>query len=519
MSVRVAALDQGAGWFGADEGWERPRPPVGRTDLVIAVAFAAVGLFSLEMVRSVGLLDDAPFPWWVHWIATVTGAALLVGRRRWPLTVGSVAATHMVVVGVAMPVIMTQFTLQAIYFFAVMSAVAWAPDRRWMTVVVAVIVLVMFVWIALQFLLGSTLQDVLDRAGDGEQPGVVGPIPAAVLLTLVVNVVYFGGAMVAGRASWRTARQTALLTDQAATITEQGDLLRTRAVTEERLRIARELHDVVAHHVSVIGIQAAAARRVMDSDPAAAGSALGGIESSSREAVDSMRGLLGTLREVGRDEPDDAEAPDRAPQPGVRDLPGVIDAAQTPSRRVEFEVVESPSGAAGRLPAAMAHTVYRTVQEALANVERHSTATRVSVVVRVAHGPGGHVEVEVVDDGRPRSASSGSGLGQLGIRERVASHRGEVEIGPRRTGGYRVRVRLPLASAPGAMSSAPPAHPGRSAGPEPAAAGSVGANPADRGSATTEHVGTDPANPADRGSATTVPVEGGAEPAEAEAHR
>ncbi|MGL5817652.1 MAG: sensor histidine kinase [Phycicoccus sp.] len=461
MSVRVAALDRVAGWFGADEGWERRRPPVGRTDVVIALAFAVVGLFSLEMVRSIGLIDDAPFPWWVHWIATGTGAALLVGRRRWPLTVGAVAATHMVVVGVTMPVIMTQFTLQVVYFFAVMSAVAWAADRRWMTVVIAVIVLVMFVWIALQFLLGSVLQDILDRADDGNQPGFLRPIPAAVLLTVVINVIYFGGAVVAGRASWRSARQTALLTDQAATITEQGDLLRTRAVTEERLRIARELHDVVAHHVSVIGIQAAAARRVMNSDPAAAGAALGSIESSSREAVDSMRGLLGTLREVGQDQPDDADGPDRAPQPGVRDLPAVIDAAQTPSRRVDFDVVESPPGAASRLPAAMAHTVYRTVQEALANVERHSTATRVSVVVRVTQGSGGFAEVEVVDDGRPRPASSGSGLGQLGIRERVASHRGEVEIGPRRTGGYRVRVRLPWASTPRSASSEPSAAPDR----------------------------------------------------------
>ncbi|MGL5864871.1 MAG: sensor histidine kinase [Dermatophilaceae bacterium] len=455
MSARMATLDRVAGWFGANEGWERPRLAVGRSDVLTAVAFAGVGLFSLEMVRSVGALDDVPYPWWVHWIATVTGAALLIGRRRWPLTVAAAAAAHMLLVGVTMHIIMGQFTLQAVYFFAVMSAVAWASDRRWMTVVVAGIVVVMFVWIALQFLVGNVVQDILDEAGTSERSGVVGPVPAAVLLTVVINVIYFGGAVLAGRSSWRSARQTALLTAQAETITEQSELLRARAVTEERVRIARELHDVVAHHVSVIGIQAAAARRVMASDPAATGAALGGIESSSREAVTAMRGLLGTLREVGRGQPDDADAPDRAPQPGVRDLPAVVAAAQTHARRVDFEVVESHSGAAGRLPAAMAHTVYRTVQEALANVERHSTATRVSVVVRVAHGPRGFAEVEVVDDGRPRPASSGSGLGQLGIRERVASHRGEAEIGPRRTGGYRVRVRLPWASTPGLTSAEP----------------------------------------------------------------
>jgi signal transduction histidine kinase len=489
------AFDRVAAWFGADEDWERPRPPIGRADVVIAAALALVGLFALEMVRGVGLLEDAPFPWWVHWLATVTGALLLVGRRRWPLTVGVVAATHMFVVGVTMPVIMGQFVLQIIYFFAVMSAVAWASDRRWMTVVVAVVILAMFVWIALQFLIGSVVQDILDETGRGERYGVVPPVPAAVLLTVVVNVIYFGGAVLAGRTSWRTAHQTALLTRQAATITEQGDLLRARAVTEERLRIARELHDVVAHHVSVIGIQAAAARRVIDRDHAAAGAALGGIESSSREAVESMRGLLGTLREVGRRRPDGDDVPHRAPQPGVGDLPAVVEAAQTPSRTVEFEVVESPHGAAARLPAAMAHTLYRTVQEALVNVERHSTATRVSVVVRAAEGAHGFAEVEVVDDGRPRPASSGSGLGQLGIRERVASHRGEVDIGPRRTVGYRVRVRLPWVSVPPPASPEPRTGADEPSGAEPSGAGAeepahIGGSADTAGSAGVERVAT-----------------------------
>ncbi len=433
-------------WFGVDDPWDRPAPPVGRSDLVLAAAMAVFGLFTLELVRSVGALEEVTYPWGVQWVAVATGAALLVGRRRWPLTVASLAALHMLVVGLAMPMVMGQFTLQVIYFVAIMSGVAWARDRRWMVVVIGIIVVVMFTWIALQFVVGTAVQDIIDDTDGGTRYGVIGPVPAAVLVTVLINVVYFGGALITGRNLWSGARQTALLTEQAETITEQADALRTRAVTEERLRIARELHDVVAHHVSVIGIQAAAARRVMGRDPEAAGRALEGIEGSSREAVSSMRGLLGTLREVERTRSDRVEA-DRAPQPTLADLPALVDSFTTPNRHAAFDLVESEPGVAQALPAALAHSIHRTVQEALTNVEKHSTAARVSVVLRLETGTDGFAEVEVVDDGRPRPGTSGSGLGQLGIRERAASHRGTVEVGPRPTGGYRVRVRFPWADA------------------------------------------------------------------------
>ncbi|WP_404351493.1 histidine kinase [Phycicoccus jejuensis] len=443
-----------AGWFGADETWQRPRPPVGRADVAWAVAIGVFGLVALELVRSVGVLRETGAPWWVQWLAVATGAGLLVGRRRWPVTVAALAAVHMIVVGVTMPMVMGQFTMQVIYFVALMSGVAWARDRRWMLVVVGVIVVVMFMWIALQFALGNAAQDYVDEATAGERYGVLGQIPAAVLLTLVINVVYFGGAVVIGQLQWRSARDRAVLERQAATITAQTEALRQRAVTEERLRIARELHDVVAHHVSVIGIQAAAARRVMDRDPEATRTALAGIEGSSREAVTSMRGLLGTLREVERPgaASDDA-GPGRAPQPGLAQLPDLVAACSTPGRRVALDVVEARPGAASRLGTPLAHSIHRTVQEALTNVEKHSTATRVSVVVRL-DDVAGFAEVEVVDDGRPRAGTSGSGLGQLGIRERTASHRGTVEIGPRPTGGYRVRARYPWReAAPGVPDS------------------------------------------------------------------
>ena len=441
-----------AGWFGVDDPWQRPRPPVGRRDVVTAAAIGLFGLVALELVRSVGVLEEVDQPWWVQWVAVVTGAALLVSRRRWPLVVAGAAALHMLLVGLTMPMVMSQVTLQVVYFIAFMSAVAWARDRRWMLVVVGIIVVVMFAWIALQFAVGNAVQHLVDEGSASARPGVVAPIPAAVLLTLVINVVYFGGAIVIGQMQWRSARDHALLGAQAETISAQADELRTRAVTEERLRIARELHDVVAHHVSVIGIQAAAARRVMDRDPGATRAALEGIEGSSREAVSSMRGLLGTLRDV---EPADGPAlVSRSPQPGLGELPALVEACATPGRRVSLDVVEVSPGTATRLGGPLAHSIHRTVQEALTNVEKHSTAGRVSVVVRL-DDTAGYAEVEVVDDGRPRPGTSGTGLGQLGIRERAASHRGTVELGPRRTGGYRVRVRYPWVGA----TAEEPTHP------------------------------------------------------------
>jgi signal transduction histidine kinase len=110
-----------------------------------------------------------------------------------------------------------------------------------------------------------------------------------------------------------------------------------------------------------------------------------------------------------------------------------------------YSLVESTPGAAARLAAPVGLSLYRIAQEALANVARHSTAPAANVTLRVDEGAARpHAEIEILDDGRPRHGTLGSGLGQLGIRERAASHRGEVEIGPRATGGYRVRVRIPL---------------------------------------------------------------------------
>lgn len=426
--------------FGVDDPWERPRPPVERSDVVTALVVALIGLVSLELVRTFGAFDDITAPVWVQRVAVASGAVLLIGRRRWPLTVALLAAGHMIVVGVAMPMVMGQFTLQATYFVALLSAVAWARDRKAMVLTVGVIVVVMFGWLAQQYAFGTAIQEVIDSTEDVRSRGPIGPIPASILLTVIINMIFFGGAIWGGQVLWRNARTKAQLSEQAHTIAAQSEELRDQAITEERLRIARELHDVVAHHVSVIGVHAAAARRVLDRNPTAATEALGTIESSSREAVTSMRGLLGTLRGIGSvaDQQDSRE-----PEPSLDQVPDLVHRHGSATREATFDLVESREGAARRIPPPIAHSIYRTVQEALTNVAKHSTATRVTVTVRVEDDR--YAEVEVVDNGRPRGdAGLGSGLGQLGIRERAASHRAQVDIGPRTSGGYRVRVRYPL---------------------------------------------------------------------------
>lgn len=440
-SLRQRVLDAA----GVDDAWERPRPEIGRQDVMLAATIGVLGLLSLELVRSSGGLDRTDAPVWAQWLVALSGAALLLGRRRWPLVVAILAAGHMFVAGVAMPQVMGQLASQIVYFVAILSGVAWARDRKAMLVVVGSIIGFMFAWLCWQFVVGSAVQDWYDDL-ERTREGVFAPIPAAIGLTMLINGVYFGGAVAGGLVSWRSARQRDHLAGQAATIARQAERLREQAVMDERLRIARELHDVVAHHVSAMGIQAGAARRVLDRDADAARQALGHVEEASRDAVTQMRRLLGTLREGegGASQPRTTEA-------GVDDLPGLVAEGSGDGVSVSLDVVESPEGAASRLPRGIGLAVYRTVQEALTNVRRHSSADAVSVVVRVDETRSApYAEVEVVDNGRPRAGTSGSGLGQLGIRERAATHDGRVEIGPRVVGGYRVRVRYPLGPASGA---------------------------------------------------------------------
>ena len=438
-----------AKFFGlGDDEIRVPGPASARVDVLLAVVLFLLSALGLELARSAGGTISA-HPIWAEYLALVAMAAPIAARRRWPLSVAVATSLAFFVVGVTMPDIAIQFSVQVLYFFALFSAMAWARSRRQAVVVMGGVLLLMFGWLAWQFSIGNGIDQINAARGAGPRPeGVFSPIAAALTYTFLINIIYFGGATLGGQAAWRAGRQRAHLAEQTERLRAQAGDLREHAVVKERLRIARELHDAVAHHVSVMGIQAGAARKVLARDPAAASTALACVEGSSREAVTEMRALLGTLRQGAPDGAGGSSS--RAPRPGVEAIGQLVEQLEGPDLTVRYSVVKDGPGALDRVSPAAGLTLYRTVQEALNNVRRHSTASRADVVLRVQTGAGqaGFAEVEVLDDGRPRSGTSGSGLGLLGMRERVTSLDGTLEIGPRVTGGFRVRVRLPLTTSP-----------------------------------------------------------------------
>jgi signal transduction histidine kinase len=207
-----------------------------------------------------------------------------------------------------------------------------------------------------------------------------------------------------------------------------------RQVHEERMRIARELHDVVSHTIGVISVQAGVAAHLLRRRPEKAAESLEAIRQASDEALGELHAMLGVLRDG-----DDGRPP-LSPAPGLAELDALV--AQAGGAGVEVQV--SVEGEPRRLPSAVDLTAYRVVQESLTNVVRHAGASRARVTV--SHRAGG-VVVEVVDDGRGGAAgngSGGSGQGIVGMRERARALGGTLEAGPRPEGGFRVLATLPV---------------------------------------------------------------------------
>ena len=204
------------------------------------------------------------------------------------------------------------------------------------------------------------------------------------------------------------------------------------AAAAERERLAREVHDVIAHSVSVMTVQSTAARRVIDRDRTRAAAALEAIERTGRDALAEMRRVISVLRPA-------PSAIDRAPQRGIDDLDGL--AAQM--RSAGLDVTVRFEGDRTRVPAALDLSVYRIAQEALTNTLRHAAASHAAVTVRYEDHA---VEIECTDDGTGASAHSNgaTGHGLIGMRERALMLGGEIYAGPGANGGYRIHARLPL---------------------------------------------------------------------------
>jgi signal transduction histidine kinase len=235
-----------------------------------------------------------------------------------------------------------------------------------------------------------------------------------------------------GLISWLVGRNFRARSLRLAAAEREQEQRTRLAIGDERSRIARELHDVVAHSVGVIVVQAQGARRVFDRDPERAREALGSIEQTARHALSEMRRSLGVLR-------DDRSAM-LAPQPGIADLDGLLEQAREGGLTVELVVEGEPRA----LPRGVDLSAYRIVQEALTNTIKHAGPARSRVTMRYGAR---ELELEVSDDGPGSSvngAEGGSGHGLVGMRERVASHGGELHLGSGPEGGFVVRASLPL---------------------------------------------------------------------------
>jgi signal transduction histidine kinase len=370
-------------------------------------------------------------------LASFLVALPLVWRRRAPVPVVALCS-----VGYAVAAelgVMELWVSQVVLFLAFYSVGVWEPDRVLAHRARLVTVVAMALWLASSAVRGFSDAEVGERG--------VSAYFALLAVQVAINAAYFGAGWYFGDRTWARAREREQLVAAEEEIRAQQDRLTEQAVALERLRIARELHDVVAHHVSAMGIQAGAARRVLTRDPEQATHALGAVEASARSAIAELGTMVGALRSQ-----DDAEGP----MPTLADLEELLASARA-SGPVELEVVGEPRSLTGVVEL----TVYRVVQEALTNVRKHAGAqARADVRIRYRSDD---VEVEIADDGRgPSVPTAGLGMGQIGMRERISAVGGSLETGPKSRGGYLVRARIPslprpeLPAAAGVPSSSVP---------------------------------------------------------------
>lgn len=241
---------------------------------------------------------------------------------------------------------------------------------------------------------------------------------------------FFTGAWVVGFILSSRTRQAREAHERADRAEWERELRARAAVAEERARIARELHDIVGHSVSVMTVQAAGVRRLLGEGQDREREALLAIEETGRAALTEMRRLVGVLRRA------DEEA-SLAPQPSLEHVEKLVEQTRDSGLPTELRI----EGETTTLPQGIDLTAYRLVQEGLTNALKHANATQAEVVVRYADG---NVELVVRDDGTGDGAGEGGGQGLLGMRERVAVWGGELFAGPRDGGGFELRARLPV---------------------------------------------------------------------------
>ncbi len=387
-------------------------------DTVIAGVLALAGLVSLDATYAELPPNDPAFS---HGFTVVVVASMLAItlplalRRRFPFSVGVVVVTGFLVARVVVHVPEANITLLSLWLM--FYSVAVYGDRRFRT----------------PFLALCYLAIVAELTHELFFPGPSGATQFGRSFDLLYNVVVLSLPWMLGAAIWALRDRQRTLTVQTADLQREREENERQAVFAERVRIARELHDVVAHHVSVMGVQAAGTRRVMDRDPQRAAEALSSIEHSSRRAVAELHRLLGFLRRAG-------DADELAPQPSLAQLGDLIDE----SREADLNVCVTIRGEARPLSPTLEVSAYRIIQEALTNVRKHSQAS--TAQVGLLYRPT-ELEVEILDDGpgsEADEAGSETGHGLIGIRERAALHGGHLCADPRPGGGFAVHAVFPL---------------------------------------------------------------------------
>jgi signal transduction histidine kinase len=401
------------------DDWVRPGPTAAqrRTDVWIGLGVSTVAVINLFLSRHIAGLDPAEtasVPEQVAWVLAITLPLTL--RRAYPDVVAVVIGAAFIG-GQVRGSQEQQVTIGAL-FAAIYALGAWGRHRDRARILRLGIIGAMFAWLVIVFVFfAGGLGDAAERA-------------SLAFNWFVVNSAFFAFGYLMGDAAWQHVRSSQALEQQAAELRATQDVAAERAVLGERVRIARELHDVVAHHVSVMGIQASACRRALDKDPARARTALAAIEEGARTAVDELRRMLGALRATSAAAPEDV-----VPNAGIERLEEITDRAREAGLTVRYAVYGDPVP----LPESLSQAAYRIVQEAVTNTLKHAHARVLDVRVRYLSG---ELELDVTDDGRGGPASAG-GMGLVGMRERVAVHDGALENGPHPDGGYRVRARFP----------------------------------------------------------------------------
>ncbi|MGA7147008.1 MAG: histidine kinase, partial [Microbacterium sp.] len=334
---------------------ERPSPGQLRNDVWLALALLLGAVLSAALGSVAGFYgDDTSHD--MRWVLLYSFGltAPLAARRRLPELV-AVAVALVFFVGVT-------FRIPEVYvgnialFIAIYTVGAWVDSRRRAMYVRIGIIVGMFVW-----LLVTTFQSATAPTDDGlSREGLFSPFVAFMLIQFLINAAFFGGAYYMGDRAYAAALERGALEDRTRELENEREVTAAQAVALDRLRIARELHDVVAHHVSAMGVQAGAARAVLDRDPEAARGALAGIEASARSALDDLRHLLETLRTTDGDPPNASTV----------SLAGLADLAAHANEN-GLPTTLTIVGAEAPVPDLVQVNLYRVAQEALTNARRH----------------------------------------------------------------------------------------------------------------------------------------------------